>query len=151
MSRYDFLGTMKVILSNIWIDFNLTQFHFGQLFTWTGTNNDHIWLPIGYTNDSEQCSNRLHLTQFQFLSIFYMNWHIQWSHMTSYRLQRFGAMFEPIATWPNFAFDQLLTWIGTNNYHMWIIKLNGTNNDHIRVPKFRESDSEHCSKHLKKN
>ena len=32
MSRYDFLGTMEVILSNIWIDFNLTQFQFWSTF-----------------------------------------------------------------------------------------------------------------------
>ena len=33
MSRYDFLGTMEVILSNIWIDFNLTQFNFQVNFS----------------------------------------------------------------------------------------------------------------------
>ena len=48
------LGNMEVILSNIWINFT-----FGKLFTWTGTNNDNIWLPIGCTSDSEQCSNWL--------------------------------------------------------------------------------------------
>ena len=31
------LGTMEVILSNIWINFT-----FSKLFTWTGTNNDNI-------------------------------------------------------------------------------------------------------------
>ena len=31
------LGTMEMILSNIWINFT-----FGKLFTWTGTNNDNI-------------------------------------------------------------------------------------------------------------
>ena len=44
----------KWILSNIWINFT-----FGKLFTWTGKNNGNMWLPIGYTSDSEQCSNRL--------------------------------------------------------------------------------------------
>ena len=45
------LGTMELILSNILINFT-----FGKFFTWTGTNNDNIWLPIGYTSDFEHCS-----------------------------------------------------------------------------------------------
>ena len=78
---YDFMGTMEVILSDIWKDFNLTQFHF--------------W------------------------STFHMNWHKWWPHMTFYWLsKRFWAMFEPTSTWPNFAFGQRLTWIGTNNDHI---------------------------------
>ena len=33
MTTYDFLWAKEVILSNIQTDFNLTQFHFGQLLT----------------------------------------------------------------------------------------------------------------------
>ena len=33
------------------------NFTFGQLFMWIGTNNDQIWLHMGYMSDSEQCSN----------------------------------------------------------------------------------------------
>ena len=38
--------------------------------------------------------------------------------------KRFWAMFEPISTWPNFAFGQLLIWIDTNIDHVWIPKVN---------------------------
>ena len=37
------------------------NFAFGQRFTWIGIYNDHIWLPMGQTSDSEQCLNRLQL------------------------------------------------------------------------------------------
>ena len=37
------------------------NFTFGQLSTWIGSYNDHIWLPMGLTSDSEQCLNRLQL------------------------------------------------------------------------------------------
>ena len=106
------LGTMKVILSNIWINFT-----FGKLFTWTGTNNDNIWLPIGYTSDSEQCLNRLQLDPISLL----VNFSHELAHMTSYWLnKRFWAMFEPTPTWPNFAFGQLFTCIGIYNHHIWL-------------------------------
>ena len=39
----------------------LPNFSFGQLFMWIGANNDQIWLPMCYTSDSEQSSNRLEL------------------------------------------------------------------------------------------
>ena len=61
MTKYDFLWARWVILSNVRTDLNLTWFHFGQLFMWIGANNDQIWLFMGYTSDSEQCSNRLEL------------------------------------------------------------------------------------------
>ena len=32
MNICDFLGTMEVILRNIWMDFNLNQFHFWSTF-----------------------------------------------------------------------------------------------------------------------
>ena len=47
------LGNMEMILSNNWINFT-----FGKLFTWAGTNNDNIWLRIGYKSHSDKCSNQ---------------------------------------------------------------------------------------------
>ena len=88
---------------------------------------DHIWLPIGYTSFSEQCSNLFNLTQFYFSSIFHVDLAQKWPHMTSYRLNKqFWAIFEPTSTLPNFAFGQLLTWIGTYNEwpHMTSYQLN---------------------------
>ena len=61
LTRYDFLWARWVILSNVWPTWTLPNFSFGQLFMWIGANNDQIWLPIYYINDSEQCSNRLEL------------------------------------------------------------------------------------------
>ena len=37
----------------------LPNFNFGQLFTWTGANNDQIWLSRGWRSDSEKCLNWL--------------------------------------------------------------------------------------------
>ena len=37
------------------------NFTCGQLFMWIGANNDQIRLHMGWTSDSEQCSNRLKL------------------------------------------------------------------------------------------
>ena len=39
---------------------NLSNYIFGQLVMWIGENNDQIWLPMGWTSDSEQCSNRMY-------------------------------------------------------------------------------------------
>ena len=51
---------LGIILNNSWINFT-----FGKLLTWTGINNDNIWLPpIGYKSDFEQYSNRLYLFSF---------------------------------------------------------------------------------------
>ena len=92
------LGTMEVILSNIWIHFT-----FGKMFTLLS----NIWTDFS-------------LIHFHFWSTFHMHWHIKWPHMTSYWLnKRFWAMFEPTSTWPNFAFGQLLTWIGSYNDHIY--------------------------------
>ena len=49
------------------------NFDFDQLFMWIGPNNDQIWLPKGYTNDFEQCSNRLQFDLISLWSTFHMN------------------------------------------------------------------------------
>ena len=45
-----------------WAMFELTptwpNFTFGQLFMWSGENNDNIGLPMVYTSHSEQCLNQ---------------------------------------------------------------------------------------------
>ena len=99
------------------------NFAFGQLFTWIGIYNDHIWLPMGKTNNFEPYLNTdFSLIHFHFWSTIHMNWHIWWPHMTSYRLnKRFWAMFELTPTWPNFTFDELFTWIGIYNDHIWLL------------------------------
>ena len=43
MATYDFPSAKQVILSNVWTDFNLTQFLFWSTFDRIGTYNDHIW------------------------------------------------------------------------------------------------------------
>ena len=47
----------------LWAMFELTPtwptFNFGQPVLWIGENNYLIWLSMGYTSDSDQCSNRL--------------------------------------------------------------------------------------------
>ena len=63
MIIYDFLSAKQVILINVRTDFNLTQLSFGQLLTELThimTTYD-LLLAIGYTSDSEQCSNRVQL------------------------------------------------------------------------------------------
>ena len=61
MDKNYILGQIRV--DKIKLDQMITwpNFTFGQLFMWIGANNDQIWLPMGYTSDSEQCSNRLEL------------------------------------------------------------------------------------------
>ena len=67
MTRYDFLCVRWVILSNIEPTGTWPNFTFGQLFMWIRANNDQTWLSMGYTSDSEQCSNRLELDLFSLL------------------------------------------------------------------------------------
>ena len=59
MTRFDFLWSRRVILSNVRTDSNLTLFHFWSTFMWIVANNDQIWLPRGLNCDFEKCSNRL--------------------------------------------------------------------------------------------
>ena len=86
------------------------------------TTYDFVWAKQAILSNVWTDLNLIH---FHSWSTFHTNWYIQWPHMTSYRLnKRFWAMFELTSTWPNFAFGQLLTWIATNNDHIWIPKVN---------------------------
>ena len=93
MARYDLLWARWVILSNVRTDLNLPNFTFGQLFMWTGANNDQIWLPMGKMSDFEPCSNRLELDLISLL----VN--------LSYELGQIMAIFDFL--WPR--------WVNLNN------------------------------------
>ena len=112
------------------------NFTIGQLFRWTGANNDQIWLPVDQTNDSEQCSNRLELDLISLLVHFSCELGPIMTRYDSYGLNEwFWAMFEPTWTWPNFSFGQLFIWIGANNDQIWL-------------PVDQTNDSEQCSNRL---
>ena len=64
MTIYDVIDARCMILSNVWINSNLTWFTFGKLFIWIWANNDQLWLPRGQMNDLEQCLNWLLVTFF---------------------------------------------------------------------------------------
>ena len=91
------------------------NFTFGGLFMWIGPNNDQIWLPMGYTSDSEQCLSRLEL---DLISLFgqlciWIGANNEWPDMTSYGIDEwFWAMSEQTWTWHNFTFGELYMWIG---------------------------------------
>ena len=68
---------MEMILSNIWIDFNLTQFHFSQLFShelaYIMTTYDILSAKQAILSNVRTDFN---LTQFRLWSTFVdMNWH----------------------------------------------------------------------------
>ena len=65
------LGTMEVILSHIWINFT-----FDKLFTWTGTNNDNIWLTSATQAILSNVRTNFDFWQNIFLVNFWQNWHI---------------------------------------------------------------------------
>ena len=50
ITKYDFLWARWMILGNVWTDFFVN-------FSCKLWQNYHIRLPMGYTSDSEQCSN----------------------------------------------------------------------------------------------
>ena len=69
MGRYDFLGNMEVILSNIWIDFNLTQFHFWSTFSLAQIMTTYDFLSAKQVILSNVRTD-FNLTQFLFWSTF---------------------------------------------------------------------------------
>ena len=120
-----------------WAMFELTwtwpNLTFGQFFMLIGANNGQISLSMGYTSDSEQCSNWLQLDLILLVVNFSCVLAQIMTIMTSYGLDEwFWAMFELTWTWPNFTFGQLVMWIGANNDEIWL-------------PVGYTSDSEQCS------
>ena len=114
MTRYDFLWARWVILSNFEPTWTWPNFTFGPLFMWIGENNDHIWLPMVYMSDSEQCSNRLELYLISLL--------VTYSCELGQIMTRYDFLWARwvARTWPNFTFGQLFMWIGANNDQIWL-------------------------------
>ena len=86
ITGYDFLEVKRVIFNNFEPTPTLPNFTLGQLFMWIGANNDHIWLPMDYKSDSEQCSNWLQLYLISLFVKLYVNWGKYWSDMTLHGL-----------------------------------------------------------------
>ena len=114
MRRYDFLGTMEGMDFEQYI--NRLQLDPISLLV----NLSHELTHIMTTYDFLSAKQAI-------LRMFEQTWHNSLlAHiMTTYDFlnKRCWALFEPISTWPTFAFGQLVIWIDTNNDHVWIPKM----------------------------
>ena len=94
MTRYDFLEAKWVTLTNVRTD------------VWIGANNAHIWLPMGWTSDLEQCSKRLQLDMNKLL--------VNFAHGLGQVIARYDLLEARWLILSNVRTDFNLTW-----FHFW--------------------------------